>query len=116
MTTTQTHMVTAVMACSHLDSEAPLSAEQLAHACRTSVQWVYELVECGVIATVPAAAPSAGAHQGGFGSTELTRALAARHLQNVYEVNLDAAALILDLQQEVRRLRTQLRANGLGEP
>ena len=107
-----THTATTTfIACSHLDSDAPLSAEQLAHACQASVQWVSELVESGIVQ--PPQGGQSAAAQGGFGSTELTRALAARHLQSVYEVNLDAAALILDLQQEVRRLRVQLRASGL---
>ncbi|RZL57574.1 MAG: MerR family transcriptional regulator, partial [Variovorax sp.] len=47
-----------------------------------------------------------------FGSAELHRALEVRRLERDFGVELDAAALILDLQHEVRRLRAVLHAQG----
>jgi len=43
---------------------------------------------------------------------DLQRALDARRLQHDFGAGLDAVALILDLSQEVRRLKAQLRALG----
>jgi len=40
--------------------------------------------------------------------------LEARRLERDFGVGLDAAALILDLEHEVRRLKGVLRAQGLG--
>jgi chaperone modulatory protein CbpM len=49
-----------------------------------------------------------------FSSNDLQCALEARRLERDFGVNLDAAALILDLQHEVRRLKSVLRAHGMG--
>ncbi len=48
-----------------------------------------------------------------FHSTDLQCALAARRLERDFGVGLDVAALILDLEHEVRRLKGVLRAQGL---
>ena len=45
--------------------------------------------------------------------TDLQSALEARRLERDFGVGLDAAALILDLQHEVRRLKAVIRAHGL---
>jgi chaperone modulatory protein CbpM len=47
-----------------------------------------------------------------FQSADLQRALEARRLERDFGVGLDAAALILDLQHEVRRLKALLRTQG----
>ena len=48
-----------------------------------------------------------------FHSADLQCALDARRLERDFGVGLDAAALILDLEHEVRRLKAVLRAQGL---
>ncbi|CAB3714081.1 Chaperone modulatory protein CbpM [Achromobacter deleyi] len=85
----------------------PLSADDLARACGAEVEWVAQLVEVGI---VEAAGPQPA--QWRFYSVDLQRALDARRLQRDFGAGLDAVALILDLSQEVRRLKAQLRALG----
>ena len=48
-----------------------------------------------------------------FHSADLQCALDARRLERDFGVGLDAAALILDLEHEVRRLKAVLTARGL---
>ena len=91
----------------------PLGAEELAHACGAGVDWVVQLVEVGIVETPsPAAQPEAWRFQ----SSDLQYALEARRLERDFGVGLDAAALILDLQREVRRLKAVLAAQGLDRP
>ena len=90
----------------------PLGATELAHACGAEVDWVVQLVEVGIVeAPSPRAQPEAWR----FRSSDLQYALEARRLQRDFDVGLDAAALILDLQREVRRLKAVLAAQGLEE-
>ena len=86
-----------------------LAAEELARACGAELAWVAELVEVGIVAT--------SAHTGRledwrFESADLQSALAARRLQRDFDVGLDAAALILDLQRELRRMKALLASRG----
>ncbi|OZI71062.1 chaperone modulator CbpM [Bordetella genomosp. 12] len=86
----------------------PLTAEELARACEAEIDWVARLVEVGIVA-------AHGHHPAAwrFESTDLRRALDARRLERDFGAGLDAAALILDMEQEIRRLKGQLRALGL---
>jgi chaperone modulatory protein CbpM len=81
-----------------------LSAEQLARICGVQIQWVAELAQVGIL-TVRSDEPM---HAWRLGSADLSRARAVQRLQREFEANLDAAALILDLQDEIRRLRALL--------
>lgn len=90
----------------------PLAAQDLAHACGAEIGWVVQLVEVGI---VKVSTPSPRPDDWRFESADLQRALAARRLERDFGVGLDAAALILDLQHEVRRLKAALRAQGLGD-
>lgn len=89
--------------------EHPLAAYDLAHACGADVDWVVQLVSIGIVAVPDASTP---ADDWRFQSADLQRALEARRLERDFGVGLDAAALILDLQHEVRRLKAQLRNQG----
>ena len=93
-----------------VDDAHPLAIAELAHACGAEVEWVVQLVEvgilCGPFTTV---APE----QWQFQSADLKCALEARRLERDFGVGLDAAALILDLQHEVRRLKSTLHQHGL---
>lgn len=88
----------------------PLSADDLARACGAEVEWVAQLVEVGI---VEASGPRPAEWR--FYSLDLQRALDARRLERDFGAGLDAVALILDLSQEVRRLKAQLRALGGGD-
>lgn len=89
----------------------PLALSELAHACGADTAWVVRLVEVGIVQTTAADQQPERWH---FSSSDLQFALEARRLERDFGVDLDAAALILDLQREVRRLRSMLRAHGLG--
>lgn len=91
-----------VVHCLPVDEDHPLSAEQLARAAGDRLDWVLALVEAGVIAPTLPGAPRA---QWAFHSDALRCALEVRRLQRDFEVSMDAAALILDLQRALRRLR-----------
>jgi chaperone modulatory protein CbpM len=93
-----------------ISSEHPLAAVELAQACGADIDWVIQLVEVGVVEVPPSATQ---VQDWRFHSADLQRALDARRLERDYGVGLEAAALILDLQHEVRRLKATLRARGL---
>lgn len=84
----------------------PLSADDLARACGAEVEWVARLVDVGIVNA------SGEPAQWCFYSVDLQRALHARRLEHDFGASLDAVALILDLSQEVRRLKAHLRALG----
>ena len=105
--TTMTTITTVVA--TTVSSAQPLSAVDLAHACGTVLAWVNELVALGIAGqTDPELA-----RRGYFGSADLQCALETSRQQRDFDVSLDAAALILDLQHEVRRLKASLQAMGL---
>jgi len=89
--------------------EKPLSARELAQACRADEGWVAQLVEAGIL----------DAHgdlaSWRFDSAALRCALRVRSLQRAFDVNLDAAALIFEMSDEIRRLRVLLKAYGLDD-
>lgn len=88
-----------------ISQDQPLVAQELAYACGTTLEWVVQLVQAGIV-EVPAASDPPQAWC--FGSGDLQSALEARRLERDFGVDLQAAALILDLQREVRRLKAAL--------
>ena len=89
---------------------APLTLRELARAVGAEDRWVVRLVEVEILHVDTPAEPPERWH---FRSTDLQRALAARRLERDFGANLDTAALILDLQAELRRARALLGAHGL---
>ena len=92
-----------------IGSDNPLVAQDLAHACGADLEWVVQLVEYGI---VEGAGPAslAQADDWRFFSADLQNALEVSRLQRDFGVGLEVAALILDLQHEVRRLKAALNA------
>jgi len=90
---------------------APLTLRELARAVGAEDQWIVRLVEVEILHVD---APSEPPERWHFRSADLQRALAARRLERDFGANLDAAALILDLQSELRRVRALIHAHGLG--
>lgn len=88
----------------------PLSADDLARACGQEVEWIARLVEVGIVS-----ASGRRPAEWRFYSLDLQRALDAQRLERDFGASLDAVALILDLSQEVRRLKAQLRVLGADE-
>ena len=103
-------MATVSVTTTAISASQPLAASDLAHACGADPEWVVQLVEVGIVQIATAEAPP---EHWRFSSTDLQCALEARRLERDFGVGLDAAALILDLQHEVRRLKAVIRAHGL---
>jgi chaperone modulatory protein CbpM len=81
-----------------------LALEDFARACGTQVEVVRELVAEGLVTPV-------GPER--FGGEELARVRRIRRLQRDFEVNLLGVAVMLDLLDEMERLRAELiRAGG----
>ena len=90
-----------------IGTEHPIAALDLAHACGASVEWVVQLVEVGVVEPASMVSPP---DTWLFYSADLQNALEIRRIERDFGVGLEAAALILDLQHEVRRLKAALQA------
>lgn len=88
----------------NLDESAILSLSELCHACSAHAEWVVELVEEGVIE------PEGGPEPSGwrFYGTSLRRARVARRLQSDLGINLNGAAVVLELLEEIEVLRLRL--------
>lgn len=91
-----------------LDWEEALSLAELARACRVDANWVVQLVEVGVLAE-RSGEPSTWRFRG----ADLVRARDAQRLQHDFDANLEVVALMLDLMDEVRRLRGRLHSLGV---
>ncbi|MDC8757452.1 MerR family transcriptional regulator [Janthinobacterium fluminis] len=98
----QTHIVVGVA----LD-ESALTLEELARACAVEPEWVRERVDTGILGGP--AAPS----QRRFSGADLARARRLRDVERTFDADENLAALVVDLSEEVRRLRARLRAAGL---
>ncbi len=89
---------------------SPLTLRELARAVGADDQWVLRLVEVEILhVDTPAEPPE----RWQFRSDALQRALAARRLERDFGANLDTAALVIELQAELRRMRALARAHGL---
>ncbi|MEI8401023.1 MAG: chaperone modulator CbpM [Alcaligenaceae bacterium] len=99
---TQVTICTAVV----VDDHAPVTIYELAQCCEQQVEWVMTLVAHGVLPTLRQTEPP---EAWVFASAAVARARQVSLLQRDFEVNLDAAALMADLMQEVRDLRLRLR-------
>lgn len=88
----------------------PMAASELAHACGAELDWVVQLVDVGIVEADGAERPP---QEWRFQSAALQCALEARRLERDFGVGLDAAALIIDLEREVRRLKALLHAQAI---
>jgi chaperone modulatory protein CbpM len=84
--------------------EVALNMEELARACQVEPDWVVRHVQAGVLGDAAALR---------FRSNDLARARRLLELERHFDANEDLAALVIDLADEVRRLRTRLRSLGL---
>ncbi len=89
---------------------SPLTLHELAQAVGADDKWVLRLVEVEILRV---SEPSRPPEQWNFRSSDLQRALATRRLERDFDANLDTAALILDMQEELRRLRAVLSSRGV---
>ncbi|MFC0135172.1 MerR family transcriptional regulator [Massilia eurypsychrophila] len=92
-----------------LIDQVALSVEELARACDVEAEWVARHVRAGVLGgDIDASALD----RLQFGSADLVRARRLLSLESVFDANEDIAALVLDLGDEIHRLRARLRVLG----
>jgi chaperone modulatory protein CbpM len=103
-------IVTAVI----IEDEAALTLEELAQACAVEPDWVVARVRTGILLELDGS--DAGAeHSTGwrFSSADLVRARRLCQIERAFDANDDVAALVVDLSEEIRRLRGKLSAAGV---
>lgn len=88
--------------------EVALTLEDLARACAVEPQWIVERVEAGLLGS---ASPTSVEWR--FASADLMRARRLAALERDFDANQEIAALVVDLIEEVGRLRGRLKAAGL---
>jgi len=93
-----------------LADEHALDLEAFAMACGTEVDFVRLLVDEGLVQ------PSVEQPTWRFGGEELARVRRVRRLQRDFEANLQSVAVMLDLIDEIERLRAQLKRAGIAAP
>lgn len=89
--------------------DAALTLDELARACDVEPDWVVRRVESGILGGQPALQVTAWR----FKSGDLVRARRLLRVERDFDANEDVAALVVDLGEEVRRLRARLHALGL---
>ena len=89
--------------------DAALTLEELAQACAVEPDWVVQHVRTGILLN------DAPDHTAGwrFTSAALVRARRLCQIERDFEANDDVAALVVDLSEEIRRLRGKLNAAGV---
>jgi chaperone modulatory protein CbpM len=88
--------------------EVALSLEELARACAVEPDWVIRHVRAGVLGS----GDSVEITTLQFHSNDLVRARRLLSVERAFDANEDIAALVLDLGDEIHRLRARLRVLG----
>jgi len=100
-----------VVECLAMDDGVLLRAADIARACGESEAWVLELVQASILDTAAHAQA-----QVLFAGQALFVARRVRGLQRDLGVNLEGAALALDLLERIERLEALLRRAGVEAP
>lgn len=90
--------------------DSALSLQELARACAVEPDWVVRHVETGVLLQDGPAPGQLEAWR--FTSVDLLRARRLREVETVFDANAELAALVVDLSEEVARLRRRLQVLG----
>jgi chaperone modulatory protein CbpM len=88
--------------------DVALTLDELALACQVEPDWVIRHVHAGVLGDDSSFEVTTIR----FRSGDLVRARRLRNLEQAFDANEDIAALVLDLGDEIHRLRTRLRVIG----
>lgn len=94
-----------------IDDDAALTLEELAQACAVAPDWVVARVRTGILLDQAGAGGDAGGWR--FSSADLVRARRLCQIERDFDANDDVAALVVDLSEEIRRLRGKLSAAGV---
>ena len=101
-------MSTNELLAAQLLDETALTLEELAHACGVEPDWVVQHVRAGVLGGNVAVEVTSWR----FGSGDLGRARRLLQIEQDFDADEDLAALVVDLGDEIRRLRARLAALG----
>jgi chaperone modulatory protein CbpM len=93
-----------------IDDDAALTLEELAQACAVEPDWVVARVRTGILLDDSGEGDSAAWR---FTSADLVRARRLCQIERAFDANDDVAALVVDLSEEIRRLRGKLSAAGV---
>jgi len=85
-----------------------IGLEEFCQACQVEADFVDLLIQEGMLAAAQRGAAL------GFASAEIVRVRRIRRLQHDFEASLPAVALMLDLLDEIERLRAVTRCAGVG--
>ncbi|GAB3415862.1 chaperone modulator CbpM [Massilia agilis] len=89
--------------------EVALTLEELAHAVNVEPEWVVRHVQAGVLG----GEISVQVTSWRFRSGDLDRARRLLRIERDFDANEELAALVIDLGDEIRRLRARMRALGV---
>jgi chaperone modulatory protein CbpM len=89
--------------------ESALTVDELARACQVEPDWVVRHVEAGVLGSEGSVQVTSLQ----FRSLDLDRARRLLSVERDFDANEDLAALVIDLADEVRRLRARLHVLGV---
>ena len=92
-----------------LDENCRFTLEELSTACSVRTEYIIELVEEGIVEPLEARREQ---QLWTFSGRSLQRARKARRLQQDLGINLAGAALVLELMEEIQRLRERLQRPG----
>lgn len=92
--------------------EMALSLDELARAANVEPEWVVRHVQAGVLGGEPVVQVTS-LRSLRFGSSDLDRVRRLLSIERDFDANEQIAALVIDLSDEVRRLRTRMRVLGL---
>jgi chaperone modulatory protein CbpM len=100
--------------------DAALTLEELARAVDVAPDWVIRHVHAGVLGGEPGDAGTAGIQVASvqvttwrFRSHDLQRARRLLGVERDFDANEQLAALVVDMADEIRRLRARMRAIGV---
>jgi chaperone modulatory protein CbpM len=94
--------------------EVALTVEELARACDVEPDWVVRRVQAGILGGQAGVQAQVQVTAWRFRSGDLLRARRLLRVERDFDADEDLAALLVDLSDEVHRLRARLHALGLG--
>jgi len=89
--------------------DAQLTLDEIAVSCTVSRDWIIEHVAAGVLFGEPGSAPERWT----FSGSDLLRARRISKLERDFDANPELAGLVVDLLDEIERMRIRLRRSGL---
>ncbi len=101
-------MQTTIVECRAMDHDMVLRTVDIARACAQSEDWVLQLVQASILEPL-----SQDAGDARFGGEALFVARRVQRLQRDLGVNLEGAALALELLRRIDELQARLRRAGL---